>query len=141
MLGSSVAGLGDVDGDGFGELVVGAPAVSGGGGGTDRGRIAARRGSGLYLDSEPLAPAAGATLSLSLAEGVPGNLALLALVAVNGAPTFQVVTIQPLDANGLLLLSGTIPAGLGGLSIGLRGFTVSSGGRLFDSAVETIAIQ
>lgn len=141
MLGTSVSGLGDVDGDGFGEVALGAPAVTGGGIGLDHGRVSVRRGGPIFLDSEPLDPAAGTSLTLSLAEGVPGSIAFIAVVALNGAPMFQVVTIQPLNASGVLQLSGTIPAGLGGTTIGLRGFSLAASARLIASAVETIAIQ
>jgi hypothetical protein len=136
--GAGVAGGADIDGDGLADVVVGEPD---GGSPSHRGHVEVHRGSGLYLDSEPYGPTAGATFSLTLGEGVPGNLALIALTAVNGAPGFVPLAIAPLDVNGELALQGSVPPGLAGTSADFLGLAISASGKLVASAIETVAFQ
>jgi hypothetical protein len=135
--GLGVAGGEDFAGDGLAGVVVGSPLRGTG----HPGHVEVRRGNDLYLDSEPFQPAAGVNLKLVLGEGIPGNLALVALTAVNGAPLFMSLAIAPLDANGQLTLQGPVPAGLSGTSADFLGLAISGGGKLAVSATETVLFQ
>lgn len=139
---SSLDGLGtaggvDFDGDGLSDVVVGDPLR----GASHPGHVEVRRGNDLYLDSEPYGPTAGATFSLTLGEGTPGNQALIALTGVNGTPLFWALVVAPLDANGQLSLKGSVPSGLAGTSADFLGLAISAGGKLMASAIETVAFQ
>jgi hypothetical protein len=132
-----VAGGVDFDGDGFADVVLGEPLH----GAVGAGHVEVSRGNDLYLDSEPFGPTAGATFSLILGEGVPGNLAMVALTGVNGTPIFMALAIAPLNVNGALVLKGSVPSGLAGTSADFLGLAIFASGKLEASAIETVVFQ
>ena len=74
--------------------------------------------------------------------GVPGNLGLLAAIAIDGAPLFQpIAPVLAFDANGEIPLSGTVPPGLGAHSITLRAFAIGANGKLIESSSGTLTLQ
>jgi hypothetical protein len=127
----------DFDGDGFADVVLGEPLH----GAVGAGHVEVSRGNDLYLDSEPFGPTAGATFSLILGEGVPGNLAMVALTGVNGTPIFMALAIAPLNVNGALVLKGSVPSGLAGTSADFLGLAIFASGKLEASAIETVVFQ
>lgn len=135
--GQGVAGGADFDGDGLSDCVIGIPHADY----SRQGRVELRRGNDLYLDSEPWGPTAGATMTLTLGQGAPGNLALIAVAGINGVPIFLTLALAPLDVNGELALTGIVPAGLLRTSADFVGFAISANGRLATSAVETVTFQ
>lgn len=135
--GLGVAGGADFDGDAFADVVLGDPDR----GALHPGHVEVRRGNDLYLDSEPFGPTAGASFSLTLGEGTPGNLSLIALTGVNGVPIFMALVVAPLDANGQLALKGSVPSGLAGTSADFLGLAIAAGGKVGVSAIETVSFQ
>ena len=102
------------------------------------------------LDAVPSNPAAGATLDLTTSGGQVGASALLALVAVNGIPTFATLAIGQFapgpglgddssDAGGEWAVSYTVPPGLSGQTATLQSFGGADSGRFeaTNSAVVT----
>jgi hypothetical protein len=70
--------------------------------------------SSLTLEADPSQVAAGATLTFTTWTGDASNLALLALIDIDGAPMFLPVVISAFDANGVWSFSVTVPSGLSG---------------------------
>lgn len=110
-LGAACIATGDLDGDGRSELAFGAPLGSGGG--NARGEVVIESATRLFLDSDLRAPQAGDTLTVTARHGIPGRLGLLAIVAIDSVPLFEVVLLAPFDALGELSADADIPAGLG----------------------------
>jgi hypothetical protein len=115
LLGGSLAGGQDVDGDGIPDLLAGAQWAP-------KGRAYLFSGNDLFLQAEPPNPWPGANLTLSTRAAVPGSLALLSLEEIDGTPWFQVLQVATLDGNGEwnLFLKG--PSGLAGHEIALRSY-------------------
>jgi hypothetical protein len=132
--GTSIASLGDLDGDGFGDLAAGAPGADAGG--LDTGRmsvlhpkfaiagaghaLAGTHGKptleakGLLAAHTPLQITLGAALENSSATLVIGSVALLAPFkggVLVPAPTLLVSGL-PTGVEGTLTLAGTWPAGI-----------------------------
>jgi hypothetical protein len=133
---SPVAGVPDVDGDGFDDLLVGFPWEA------SYGAVRLYGGDDLFLDATPTVVAAGDTLRKQLRTGVAGNLAMIALVAVNTTPLFLVVDgPAPFDAAGSFGYAVTVPPGLAGVTLAYQGFAINARGKLSHSAVETVLFQ
>lgn len=101
-------GAGDFDGDGIADLVGNAPFAP-------PGRVRVYGGSRLWLDVQPGFPKTGDLLQLATREGPPKSLAALALVSIDGSPTFQLLGgVGSFDPTGGYVVSGTVPPGLSG---------------------------
>jgi FG-GAP repeat protein len=133
---AAVSAAADLDGDGFGDVLVGFTGAS------SEGVALACRGNDLWLDASPRDPMAQETLTLATRDGTPGNLTVLAIVAINGAPTFVIVGgLGQFDSTGSRILAGTVPTGLSGVQLELESFADGSGGGVVASAVETVTFQ
>jgi Tol biopolymer transport system component len=84
------------------------------GGDTNGVRDVFVRGPYLTLEADPPQVAAGATLTFTTWTGDASNLAMLALIDVDGAPIFLPAAISSFDAGGVWPFSATVPSGLTG---------------------------
>jgi len=133
---ATVSAAADLDGDGFGDVLVGFK------GATSEGVARACGGNDLWLDASPRDPMDQETLTLATRDGTFGNLTLLAIVAINGASTFLVVGgLAQFDATGARVVAGTVPPGLSGFQVEFESFADSSAGRVIESAVESVTFQ
>ena len=80
-------------------------------------------------------------LTLTVAEGRPGDPAFLFLVEVDGAPRFTLLASGFFDAQGVFTLTTYIPYGLGGHTFRLQGFARGLSGGFVDSGLETVWIR
>lgn len=126
--------LGDVDHDGFDDLLVGSQI------GTS-GFAAIRRGNDLFLEAEPNAAAAGVAVAVTARTGTSGHLALIVADTINHTPAWFVLGLPPFDGAGTAQLSGVVPPGLSGITIGLRTYTLNGAGKLIGSGEEELAFQ
>src|SRR6185436_6280914 len=96
-MGWSVAGLGDLDGDGFDECLVGSPYHIPPG--TNQfGAAFVFRGNDLWCDAFPKSVAAGATETVAIHGAPSGNPVALFIVDFAGAPAFQLAGFGLADA-------------------------------------------
>jgi len=133
--GAAVAGVPDVDGDRDDEFLVGLPFEG-------SGTATLYAGDDLFLDATPTTIGPDEDLDRIVRTGIPGKLALLALVAVNGVPTFLIVDgPRPLDGTGTLRSTVLIPPGLSGLSLGYQAFALNARGKLSKTAIESVDFE
>jgi hypothetical protein len=96
-----------------------------------------RSGNDLWLRArlnvDPASGARDAVLGLGL--GSASGRGVLALVGVNGVPTFQVFWIDSFGADLAFELSGSVPPALFGTQLELWGFGIGRSGRLETTAV------
>ncbi len=137
-LGWQVAG-GDVDGDGLGDVVAGAPAMHVPPG----GEVRVYAGNDLYFEVTPDRAAPGATVTAKLAGGVPGSLALLLVLAIDGISTsLRASPILQLDALGSVVLTASVPSlWPSGTTLDLWGIALTPDRELVDSAVFRFAVE
>jgi hypothetical protein len=128
-----VAGVPDVNGDGRDELLMG----------PDVGQAAVlHAGNDLFLDATPIVAVAGETFGKTLRTGITGNLGLIALIGVNGAPLFlPILGPTTFDATGTIGYQVTVPPGLAGFTLDYLGFAIDARGKVIASAVETVSMQ
>jgi FG-GAP repeat protein len=128
-----LAPFGDLDGNGFADLIVGSLDSS-----LD-GRVRVYSGDDLWLNATPSQPIAGTNLELDTREGTPGALTLLVLEAVDGTPAFQVVGgLASFDGTGGREVTGLVAAGLAGHQFTLRSYAVGGPGRVLVSATQEV---
>jgi len=141
-LGGSLSAIGDVNGDGFDDLLVGAPQHSIPWVTTWHGQAYVFGGNDLFLQANRRAYDAYDTATLDLRGGPAGALACIALTAVGKNGTFVPILINPLDANGNLSIGGSVPSGLAGTNLTFTGYAVGAGGQgVIDSIPETISFR
>ena len=119
LLGWSVA-VADVNGDGFGDLLAGAPMN-----GTvpkSGGVVHAFSGNDLLLQANDDEYAAGRSIDLWTRGGEPGGLTLLAVTDIDGTPTFDELALTTLDSFGESTLSDIVPSGLAGMTFTLEAY-------------------
>jgi len=138
FMGWSVAGLGDLDGDGFDECLVGSPYHIPPG--TNQfGAAFVFRGNDLWCDAYPKSVAAGATETVAIHGAPSGNPVALFVVAFGGSPAFQLVALGAANSLEAFHVTGTVPVGLSGSEWSLRAFALDANGKLMVSADEGIA--
>jgi len=122
----------DVDGDGRADVVLGdftaqnsAPYF---------GIVSIHGGNDLFLDMTPIEVADGDSLYRSIRTGVPGNLALLAIVEDNGVPVFWILGgLRTFDATGTVEETVIVPPGLAGNVYAYQGWAINARGKLSSS--------
>jgi hypothetical protein len=141
-LGGSLSAIGDVNGDGFDDLLVGAPQHSIPWVATWHGQAYVFGGNDLFLQANRREFDAYDAATLDLRGGPAGALACIVLTAVGKTATFVPIVINPLDANGNLSIGGSVPSGLAGTNLTFTGYAVGAGGQgVIDSIPETISFQ
>jgi hypothetical protein len=139
-LGWSSSPIGDFDGDGIDDLLIGAPENSRNQ--TSAGRAYVFAGNDLFLQADQPSYQLNDPITIEDRGGSPGSPACIVLTDVSGTPTFLPVAIGTLDGNGNFSVSGTVPAGLSGLTMTFMGYAVKASGHgIADSSPETIAFQ
>ena len=139
-LGWSSSPIGDFDGDGIDDILIGAPENA-------RYQMSAGRayvfaGNDLFLQADQPSYQFGDPITIEDRGGAPGSPACIVLTDVSGTPTFLPVAIGALDGNGNFSVSGTVPAGLSGLTMTFMGYAVKASGHgIADSSPETISFQ
>lgn len=137
-MGWSVADAGDLDGDGFSEMMVGSPSHQNA---VSQGAVFVYRGNDLWLNAEPKSPIAGATESL-ITHGAPtGNPIALFLTDVSGTPITQLLAYGFADSVESFTLSGTVPSGLAGTTMTFHSYALDANSKVISSADETIRFQ
>jgi hypothetical protein len=138
QFGTSLAGVRDADGDGLGEVMIGSPMH----GTLNYGTIELRLGHALFLDVEPATAVAGDLVTRTVREGVPANKVGVALVAIDGTPTFVFLEgLGAFDGAGSYELDVNVPPGLGPMSLDFQGFAIDGRGRVAATTVERIELQ
>jgi hypothetical protein len=141
---SGAVPLGDVDGDGFDDLLVDSPKV-----GYDphhpgdppAGAVFAYRGNDLFLNISPTEAAAKATVVMTVRPGVPGNPLLYAVERLNGSKLYMPLALETFDSTGTFSTSGVIPPGLSGNAIALRCYAIDGNRKLIASSLEWITFN
>jgi hypothetical protein len=139
-LGSSFSRVGDFDGDGLDDLLIGAAAYTGPY--TDQGRAYVFGGNDLFLQANDGYFWPFDTLTLENRGGAPGSATCIVLTGLNGAPMFVPLAFGTLDWNGNFSISGTVPPGLTGMTATFMGYAVAASGKgIADSIPETITFE
>ncbi len=132
--------LADLNGDGLAEVLIGSPTLRGPRG-SAQGAAYVYAGNDLYLNSSPKSVAANELLTLTVGESAPGSCCATFLVEVNGNPVTSLIELGVFAGDEGFERSYLVPAGLAGLRIGVIAFALHSGGKVIDSAVETVQFQ
>lgn len=135
----AVAGLGDLDGDGFGDLAFGDNRADAGGQSL-AGKVSVVAGDDLFLSARPFEVDPGDTVELTVRGGPALATVALVLVDVAGNPTFHVVLTGRLDSLGEWQASAPLLANLSGTTATLRAYSLA-GTRLTDSSRETLTLR
>ena len=137
-IGASSDALGDINGDGFDDILVGAPGWN-----AAEGRVYVYAGNDLFLQVAPTDARVGNTVKADLRGGPPGSLGLIALVDVAGTPVFESLLLTTFDVHGEIQASATLDPSTTGLDFTVVGYGMNRSGRgpLMDSLRVTITVQ
>jgi hypothetical protein len=138
--GAVLAAVGDVDGNGLVDVAITDP-WNDTPGNRDAGSVSLFLGSDLFLDATPKMASANQTVTLTTAQGAPSNPAAMFLVSINGTQAFTLFDLGALDGTGRRQIQGTVPPGLGSITLGLKAYSLGANGKLIDSGTETITLQ
>ncbi len=135
-LGDSASTLGDLDGDGIPEIVVGASAA--GPLADQDGRLYVFAGDDLFLQADQSNYDLNDPITIELRGGTQGVLGMIAITELDGAPLFVPLVIAAFDGNGELAITDTTDSTYLGHSLELAGWALppSGRGKLIDSNVE-----
>lgn len=91
----------------------------------------------LSLEANDTTLAANDTLTLTVAGGKSGQIAMLVVVGVNGTPYFLPIFTSSFDGAGELNLTTTVPSGLSGIVLDMAGLGIAASGKAkFSNEVE-----
>ena len=110
LLGSALAGLGDLDGDGLSDFLVTAPWY----GPEAQGAGIVYAGARTWLNATPKDPRPGERVTLDVATGAPGTTAYLHLVDVDGVAVNLRIGQGPFDSRGRFRFEVEVPMGFTG---------------------------
>jgi hypothetical protein len=128
---------GDVNSDGLTDLLIGAHKHNGNG--TDSGLAEVYSGNDLFLNMVPRKVSVRTPMSISVAQGDPGQIGLLFLVEVDGIPVFLRMPILGIfNAQGRWTLNFTVQNVNNTRTLVFQAFALVSGGGLKDSGREAL---
>lgn len=140
LFGVTTCGLGDANGDGLSDVVVGAPRADLGG--TDLGRAEVHGGQATYLSISPRIASEGTLLTIGVGEGTPGQLLGLFATAVDGFPVFIFLhVIGQFNAQGRWSLTAPViadPSIANGIDITFRALIVEAEGGFLQTNDELV---
>ncbi len=137
--GWSVSTAKDLNEDGFSDVLAGYNHDV-----TDPARTGSVRvfgGNDLFLNAIPSVWIAEQKFSLISGEGIPGNLVLVAIVAVNDRATFIPYQWATLDSFGRARIEGSVPTIPVMQTVTFQAFTTHSQGQVIDSAEERVVLD
>jgi hypothetical protein len=138
-MGEKLAGGYDLDGDGRSEVLI--TDRSDTDGSTWKGRAFVYRGDDLYLFANQAWFASGDPLVLDSRPGLPGQLASIWILDVDGSPFVLRIAGGAYDGAGSFSLSATVPPGLAGVDLDLLAFGIDGSGHLRRSAVTNVEFR
>jgi hypothetical protein len=139
-MGNTVTGLGDLDGDGLDECLIGSPEDTPPGTG-QLGADLLFRGGRLWFDAYPKSVAAGEVETAAI-HGAPYSKPIaIFIVGVDGAPRFQLLGMAVSGCNESFFASAVVPAGLTGSRWIFRAYALDEDCKLMTSADEVIEFR
>ena len=130
-----VDGGGDVNMDGFADVVIGIPND----GDYAHGRANVYGGNDLFLDARPKKRyRVGELLTLNLASGPPGGLAAVLLHEVNDVRVDQWIDFGSFDRRGRFQIHAVVPPGLAGTTLDLIGYALGPSGNARTTVEERV---
>ncbi len=135
-LGWSLDGVGDIDGDGFTDVIIAEPGYS-----DYSGRIRVHGGDDLFLQIVQAEAEEGSEVDIAIRGGSPLVCALLVMVEVDMQPLFQPLSVQMLDGNGVWKMACVVPDGLVGMRFSLQALAQrDAGGGVVCSAPDSFLV-
>ncbi len=131
-----VAPAGDVNGDGIEDIILGNSN-----GGQFAGTATVYSGSALFIHANTDNPYVGETLRLIVQEGQPFTACMLAVVEVNGIPTFSSKGITSLDGTGRRIDSLTVQPSFVGLVEVYQAFGFNQEGQAIQSNRRAVSFE
>jgi VCBS repeat protein/FG-GAP repeat protein len=131
--------IGSMNGDAIPDVAIGAPNDSTNG--DQSGRLSLYLLDDLYLQIDPPAAAAGATVSLATSGGPPGALAMLVFRGFDSTPFFLPLSVGTFDSEGIWSLSGPVPPGLSGHTATLASYAIGFSGSVVDTQAMTLTFE
>ena len=122
VFGWAARGVGDVNQDGIPDYGVGAKGYQNSDG-DYIGRLYVFAGNDFWLQANCKQCNEGDSVDLHLRGGEPDAFSLLAVVAVDGTPTFHPLAFQRLDTHGEATFTATVPPGLSGHTVSTQAWT------------------
>lgn len=98
-------------------------------------------GAFLTLEADPSTVTAGDTLTITTWRAQPSAPVMLALVGLNGMPTFLPLVVTTCDSTGEWSVTATVPSGLAGSVLTFQSFAIVDTGKADASAPATLTIQ
>lgn len=146
QFGYAVSPVGDLDHDGFADVLVGAPFdVSVPGSDvefTDPGQAYVYGGHVLFLESDNYQPREGQTLTLTTLEGGVALPTMMMVVELDGVPMILPVGgLGFLDVTGARALSSSVPPGLAGIEVGVMAYAMNIAGTIDSTLPRTILFR
>ncbi len=132
----SVAAAGDVNGDGIGDLIRANTRN-----GDASGQVAVHAGSPLYIQVNGNDFFAGDQVNLTVLEGAPGTPCLLAVIELNGTPTFLSKGVTLLNAAGRRKESLQVTPAFAGIVEVYQAYGINALGQAVTSHLETITFD
>jgi hypothetical protein len=130
----------DLDRDGSAELAFGTPWDDDGSQ-KFAGSASVWRGDDFFVDAVPTMPYSGGPITLDVGQGVANAPYVLFLAEVLTSPANLLLAWGSLDATGHAILSGNLPFGLRGYTLGFKAYSLDANSKVVDSGIETIYIE